>query len=64
MSKNRIKKDIDIIKNIYRTKGFQDISVIAKVEKFSQDRVNLIYEVKENIQQKITAIKFIGNDFL
>ena len=63
LSKNRIKKDIDIIKNIYRTKGFQDISVIAKVEKFSQDRVNLIYEVKENIQQKITAIKFIGNDF-
>ena len=38
---------LNLIKNIYKSKGFKDISVIAKVEKFSQDRVNLIYELKK-----------------
>ena len=63
LSKNNIKKDIETIKSIYKTKGFQDIIVIAKVEKFSEDRVNMIYDIKENKQQKINLIKFIGNDF-
>ena len=53
LTKNNIQNDIKIIKNIYKSKGFKDVSVIAKVEKYSQDRVNLIYKVEENEQQKI-----------
>ncbi len=63
LTKNKIKNDIKIIKNIYKSKGFKDISVIAKVEKYSSDRIILIYEVEENQQQKINIIKFVGNDF-
>tara|TARA_B100001057_G_scaffold125109_2_gene123791 strand:- start:820 stop:3054 length:2235 start_codon:yes stop_codon:yes gene_type:complete len=63
MSQNNIQDDIRIIKNIYKSKGFQDLSVIAKVERYSQDRINLIYEIKENDQQKINIIKFVGNNF-
>ena len=63
LTKNKIKNDINIISNIYKTKGFQNISVSAKVEKYSIDRVNIIYEVDENKQQKINVIKFIGNNF-
>ncbi len=63
MSQNNIQDDIRIIKNIYKSKGFQDLSVIAKVERYSQDRINLIYEIKENDQQKINIIKFAGNNF-
>ena len=63
ISQNKIKDDIRIIKNIYKSKGFQDLSVIAKVERYSQDRINLIYEIKENDQQKINIIKFVGNNF-
>ena len=63
LTKNKIQDDIKIIKNIYKSKGFQDISIISKVEKFSQDRVNLIYEIEENKQQKINSIKFVGNNF-
>ena len=63
MTKNDLQNDIKIIKNIYKSKGFQDISIIAKVERYSQDRVNLIYEINENSQQKINIIKFEGNDF-
>ena len=63
LTNSKIRKDINIIKNIYKSKGFQNISIQAKVEKFSEDRVNLIYEVIENEQQKINIIKFTGNSF-
>ena len=61
LNKNNIKNDLDIIKTIYKSNGFQNISIISKVEKYSDDRINLIYEVTENNQQKIGLIKFIGN---
>ena len=63
LSKNNIQNDLNLIQTIYKTKGFQDISVIVKIERYSQDRVNLIYDVKESKQQKINIIKFIGNNF-
>ena len=63
LTKKKIQDDIKIIKNLYKSKGFQDISITSKVEKFSKDRVNLIYEINENKQQKINSIKFVGNNF-
>ena len=63
LKNDTVLSDINTIKNIYKSRGFQNISVLAKVEKFSQDRVNLIYEIKENNQQKINIIKFMGNNF-
>ena len=63
LKKNIIKDDIKIIKNIYKSKGFNEISVFAKVEKYSQDRVNIIFDIFENEQQKINIIKFFGNNF-
>ena len=61
--KDNVENDIKIIKNIYKSKGFQNILVSAKIERFSKDRVNLIYEIQEGKQQKINIIKFIGNNF-
>ena len=63
LTKNKIQDDIKIIKNVYKSKGFINISVIAKVEKYSSDRINLIYEIEENEQQRINIINFIGNNF-
>ena len=63
LSKNDIQQDIKFIKDIYKTKGFQNISIVAKIERFSSDRINLIYEIKETKQQRINIIKFFGNDF-
>ena len=62
-SKNSIQKDINIIESIYKSKGFKNVNVVAKVERFSESRVNLIYEIKENKQLKINYIKFVGNNF-
>ncbi len=63
LTKNKIQNDIKIIKNAYKSRGFKDISVTAKVEKYSPDRINLIYEIEENKQQKINIIKFVGNNY-
>ena len=46
---------------IYKSKGFYNVSAVAKIETFSQDRVNLIYEINEGKRYKLNSIKFVGN---
>ena len=62
LNKDKINKDIDLIKNIYFSKGFNNVNVVVSSEKFSKDRVNLIYNINEGKISKIKRIKFVGND--
>lgn len=59
--KNKLIEDLDLIKNIYLTKGFASPSVITLSEEYSKDRINLIIEIKEGEQSSISSIKFVGN---
>lgn len=61
ISKSDISKDIETINTIYKSKGFYNVSAVAKIETFSQDRVNLIYEIYEGKRYKLNSIKFVGN---
>ena len=61
INKKNISIDIDLIKNIYKAKGFKFVNVVTSTEKFADDRVNLIYTINEGEQNKIKIIKFIGN---
>ena len=61
INKDHISNDINIIKSIYRMKGFNNVNVIVSTESFSEDRFNLIYDIKENNQSQIERITFIGN---
>lgn len=61
IDKANINKDINLIKNIYKSKGFNNLNISVSTEKFSDDRVNIIYEISEGEQSKIKTIKFIGN---
>ncbi len=61
LNKNYINNDINIIKSIYGIKGFNNINVAISSEKFSTDRVNLIFDITENNQSEIDRIKFQGN---
>ena len=61
VDKKNINSDIILIKNIYKSKGFKFVNVVASTEKFSEDRVNLIYTINEGEQNKIKVINFIGN---
>ncbi len=61
INKNNINDDIKLIKSIYKVKGFNNVNVVVSTEKYSNDRINLIYEITENNQSQISRIKFIGN---
>ena len=61
INKNQINDDIDLIKTIYRVKGFNNATVTVSTEKFSSDKVNLIFSIKENDQSQIERITFNGN---
>ena len=61
-NKKKIEADLKLINDIYSSKGFLDVTITAKTEKYSEDRVNLIFVLDEGSQYKISDIKFIGND--
>jgi len=62
--KNSIDKDLKIITAIYKSQGFNEVSINSSIESFSNDRVNLIFTINEGRPQKLTAIKFYGNNTL
>jgi len=62
--KNSIDNDLKIITAIYKSQGFNEVSVNSSIESFSNDRVNLIFTINEGSPQKLTAVKFYGNNTL
>ena len=58
---NILSEDISIIKKIYGTVGFNFINVEAKIEKFSDNRVNLTYFLDKGKKTSISKINFIGD---
>ena len=62
LTKNSISLDISIINSVYRSRGFNEVSTTAKVEKFAADKINLIYDIYEGNQSKLTSINFFGNN--
>lgn len=61
-SKVNLISDINLINSLYKTKGFYEVSTVAKFESFSEDRVNLIFEIYEGNQSKLDLILFKGNN--
>ena len=59
--KSTLNEDIEIIKKLYSSIGHNFAVVDAKIEKFSQDRVNLIFNVDKGDMTSITKIFFIGD---
>ena len=60
-NKNNIKKDINLIKEVYLSSGFYDISVSSSYEKYSDDKINLIFNIYEGDPYQISQIDFKGN---
>ena len=63
VSRNEILNDIKIIETIYLSKGFTSALVNVKYERYSDDRINLIFDINEGQKEKISSINFIGNSF-
>lgn len=58
---SRISEDINLIKKIYAGIGYNFASVNAKIEKFDNNRVNLIYILDKGEKTFINKINFIGD---
>ncbi len=56
-----LSKDIEIIKKLYSSLGYNFAKVEAKIKKVDQDNLDLMIEVSRGEQTKISSINFIGN---
>ncbi len=61
INKDDLTKDIKSIKLFYSSIGFTDVNVTTLTELFSDERVNLVFEIQQGSPSKITKIDFLGN---
>ena len=61
LNKDILDDDISFIKNLYNSLGYIDNSVTVKKEQYSDNRINLIFEISEGPRYKITNVNFYGN---
>ena len=61
LNKRNIDKDVVMIKNLYKTTGRNQTFVSVSTEKFSEAKINLIFDIKESSPIKISKINIYGN---
>tara|TARA_X000001036_G_scaffold272236_1_gene252773 strand:+ start:1629 stop:3863 length:2235 start_codon:yes stop_codon:yes gene_type:complete len=59
--KNNISKDVDIIKQLYGSLGYNFTEVVTKVRKVDDSNLDLIFEIKKGEPTKIAKITFVGD---
>ncbi len=57
---SELSKDIEIIKNIYASLGFNNSKVETKIKKFD-NKVDLVFEIDSGNISRISSIKFLGD---
>jgi outer membrane protein insertion porin family len=57
----RIQNAINKIRWLYRIKGYYGASIIPKIIRLPQGRVNVIFEIKEGKSFAVNSITFVGN---
>ena len=57
----KVQADVQRILDVYRRQGRYAASVEPKVIELDQNRVNLVFEIKEGGATKVKSIQFIGN---
>jgi len=58
---NKLLQDINLVKKIYATIGFNFANVETKIEKFDNNIINLIYVLDKGKKTDIAEINFIGD---
>ncbi len=56
-----VQADVGRIMEAYRHAGRDDVGVVPKIIKRSEDRVDLVYEVTEGAKTTVRQINFVGN---
>jgi outer membrane protein insertion porin family len=58
---NKLNNDIDTLKKVYASIGFNFATVEAKLERFDNNRINLVYFLEKGKKTNIGKISFIGD---
>ena len=58
---NKLNDDTQLIKKIYSSLGYNFASVDVKIEKFSENRLNLLFTIDKKNKTYIKQISFIGD---
>jgi outer membrane protein insertion porin family len=61
ISPNQIQKNLEIIKDLYRDKGYHQAQVTSVVDSLPDNQIRLTYKISEKEKVKIRAINFEGN---
>ena len=59
--KSFLAQDIEIIKKLYSSVGYNSSAVEAKVKKIDEDSLDILIEIERGDKSKISTINFIGN---
>ncbi len=59
--KANLTKDIDIIKKLYSSLGYNFAKVDTKIKNIDKENLDLLIEIERGEQTKISSINFIGN---
>ena len=62
LNKSLLIKDVNIIKSLYSTLGYNFVKVETKLKKIDEDNYDLLFDIERGEKTKISSIKFIGND--
>ena len=61
LTQSRVQADVQRILNLYRRSGRFGATVDPKIIKLDQNRVNLVFEIKEGSRTDVRKISFVGN---
>jgi outer membrane protein insertion porin family len=60
-NENRLVEDVNLIKKLYSSLGYNFVEINPKTEKFDGNRINVSYDVSRGKKTYISKIEFIGN---
>ena len=62
LNQEKIKADVEKIKNLYETKGYHNAEITDKVEKAGEKDFRVIFDIIENDKIYVKSITFEGNE--
>ena len=62
LNQEKIKADVEKIKNLYETKGYNNAEITDKIEKDGEKDFRIIFDIKENDKIYVKTITFEGNE--
>ena len=62
LNKSLLIKDVNIIKSLYSSLGYNFAKVETKLKKIDEDNYDLLFDIERGEKTKISSIKFIGNE--